>query len=116
MTTARATFFLAFKSLLNRYITAGLTIFAIGVSVMLVLGVERVRQDAKLSFANTISGTDLIVGARSGSIQLLLYSVFRIGNATNNISWRSYQDIAKRSDVKWTIPLSLVTLTAVTGF
>ena len=107
MTTARATFFLAFKSLLNRYITAGLTIFAIGVSVMLVLGVERVRQDAKLSFANTISGTDLIVGARSGSIQLLLYSVFRIGNATNNISWRSYQDIAKRSDVKWTIPLSL---------
>ncbi len=98
---------LALKSLLNRRTTVGLTVFAIAVSVMLVLGVERLRHDAKASFANTISGTDLIVGARSGSIQLLLYSVFRIGNATNNISWRSYQDIAGRKEVAWTIPMSL---------
>ena len=102
-----AVFGLALKSLLNRRVTVGLTVFAIGVSVMLVLGVERLRHDAKASFANTISGTDLIVGARSGSIQLLLYSVFRIGNATNNISWSSYQDIAGRKEVAWTIPLSL---------
>tara|TARA_Y100000588_G_scaffold129008_1_gene141306 strand:- start:284 stop:1543 length:1260 start_codon:yes stop_codon:yes gene_type:complete len=98
---------LALKSLLNRRTTVGLTVFAIAISVMLVLGVERLRHDAKASFANTISGTDLIVGARSGSIQLLLYSVFRIGNATNNISWRSYQDIAGRKEVAWTIPMSL---------
>ena len=74
---------------------------------MLILGVEKVRHDAKRSFANTISGADLIVGARSGSVQLLLYSVFRIGNATNNISWNSYRAIAKRKDVKWSIPISL---------
>jgi len=74
---------------------------------MLILGVEKVRHDAKRSFANTISGTDLIVGARSGSVQLLLYSVFRIGNATNNISWNSYRAIAERKDVKWSIPISL---------
>lgn len=98
---------LAFRSLWNRRDTMGLTIFAIALSVMLVLGVERIRHDAKSSFANTISGTDLIVGARSGSIQLLLYSVFRIGNATNNISWRSYQEIAKRPEVAWAVPLSL---------
>jgi len=73
----------------------------------LILGVEKVRHDAKRSFANTISGADLIVGARSGSVQLLLYSVFRIGNATNNISWNSYRAIAERKDVKWSIPISL---------
>ena len=56
-------------------------------------GVEKIRTGAKASFADTISGTDLIVGARSGSVQLLLYSVFRIGNATNNVTWQSYQDI-----------------------
>ena len=72
-----------------------------------MLGVEKVRVNAKSSFANTISGTDLIVGARSGSIQLLLYSVFRIGSATNNITWKSYQDIAQQKGVKWTIPISL---------
>ena len=84
-----------------------LTVFAIAVSVMLILSVEKVRHDAKLSFANTISGTDLIVGARSGSVQLLLYSVFRIGNATNNITWKSYRSVDGRNDVKWTIPISL---------
>ncbi|MCG8543874.1 MAG: ABC transporter permease, partial [Alphaproteobacteria bacterium] len=87
---------LSLKSLMNRKGTALLTIFTIAISVMLVLGVEKVRTEAKQSFANTISGTDLIVGARSGAIQLLLYSVFRIGNATNNISWESYQDFANR--------------------
>ena len=98
---------LAFRSLWNRRITVGLTVFAIAVSVALVLGVERLRHDAKASFANTIAGTDLIVGARSGATQLLLYSVFHIGNATNNIAWRSYRDIAGRKEIAWTIPLSL---------
>ncbi len=98
---------LAWKSLKSRRSTAILTIFSIAVSVVLLLGVEKVRVNAQSSFANTISGTDLIVGARSGSIQLLLYSVFRIGNATNNITWKSYQDIAQLKGVKWTIPISL---------
>ena len=98
---------LAVKSLLNRKASAALTVFAIAVSVTLLLGVEKVRTEARASFANTISGTDLIIGARSGAIQLLLYSVFRIGNATNNISWKSYREIAARPEVAWTIPLSL---------
>jgi len=98
---------LAVKSLLNRRTTVGLTLMALAVSVSLVLGVEKLRTEAKASFAATISGTDLIVGARSGAVQLLLYSVFRIGNATNNISWQSYQEIAARPDVAWTVPLSL---------
>lgn len=95
------------KSLLNRKTTAVLTVFSIAICVMLLLGVEKVRLEAKASFANTISGTDLIVGARSGAIQLLLYSVFRIGNATNNVSWQSYSEIAARPEVAWTIPFSL---------
>ena len=98
---------LALQSLRNRWITALLTILAISLSVMLLLGVEKIRSGARASFANTISGTDLIVGARSGSMQLLLYSVFRIGNATNNLSWRSYKHIASRPEVKWIVPLSL---------
>jgi len=102
-----AIFKLATKSILNRKFTAILTIFSIALSVTLLLGVERLRVESRSSFANTISGTDLIVGARSGSIQLLLYSVFRIGNATNNISWKSYLDIIQNPRVKWNIPISL---------
>ncbi len=98
---------LSLKSLYNRRGTAILTVLAIALSVTLLLGVERIRTQAKASFANTISGTDLIVGARTGQVQLLLYSIFRIGNATNNISWETYQDISKNKAVKWSVPLSL---------
>ncbi len=98
---------LALASLWNRRLTAILTILAIAVSVTLLLGVEKIRTGAKASFANTISGTDLFVGARSGGTQLLLYSVFRIGNATNNISMASYRQLAAHKDVAWTIPMSL---------
>jgi putative ABC transport system permease protein len=98
---------LAVKSFRNRKFTTILTIASIALSVTLLLGVERIRKEARSSFTNTISGMDLIVGARTGPVQLLLYSVFRIGNATNNISWESYQDIASDPNVKWTVPISL---------
>ena len=98
---------IALASLANRRFTALLTVFAIALSVCLLLAVERVRTEARASFASTISGTDLIVGARSGSVNLLLYSVFRIGNATNNIRWDSFETLAKHPQVKWAIPLSL---------
>jgi putative ABC transport system permease protein len=98
---------LALQSLANRWLAALLTILSIALSVMLLLGVEKVRTGARQSFADTISGTDLIVGARSGSLNLLLYSVFRIGNATNNITWKTYQAIAGRPEVDWIVPISL---------
>ena len=98
---------LTWKSLWNRRISLILTVFSIAISVALLIGVEYINKEAKNSFLNTVSGTDLVVGARSGPVQLLLYSVFHIGNATNNISWKSYQAIAKNKYVKWTIPLSL---------
>ena len=98
---------LALASLRARALTVGMTVLSIALAVALFLGVEKVRTGARASFADTISGTDLIVGARSGSVQLLLYSVFRIGNATNNVTWQSYEDIAARPEVDWIVPISL---------
>jgi putative ABC transport system permease protein len=98
---------LALKSLRNRALTAILTSLAIALSVTLLLGVEKIRTGARQSFADTISGTDLIVGARSGNVQLLLYSIFRIGNATNDINWKTYQEIDRQPEVAWTVPISL---------
>lgn len=100
-------FKIALRSLLNRRLTVALAIFTVALSVLLLVGVERLRSEARNSFANTVSGTDLIVGARTGSVQLLLYSVFRVGNATNNIGWDSYQKLSQDRRVAWTIPVSL---------
>ncbi|MBX3679548.1 MAG: ABC transporter permease, partial [Rhodocyclaceae bacterium] len=98
---------LALASLWNRRLTAGLTVIVVALSVSLLLGVERLRNDARESFASTVSRTDLIVGARSGPVQLLLYSVFHIGDATNEVSWPAVQRIAARQEVAWVVPLSL---------
>jgi len=98
---------LAVKSAWNRRLSLSLTILSIAISIVLLLGVDQIRKEARNNFINTLSQTDLIVGARSGPINLLLYSVFRLGNATNNVSWKSYQELSSLPQVKWSIPLSL---------
>ena len=98
---------LAAKSLVDRKGSVILTCIAMMISIFVLLGVEHIRKEAKESFSSTVSGVDLIVGARSGSLNLLLYSVFRMGSPVNNISWRSYEEIASRPEVAWTIPISL---------
>ena len=79
-------FNIVLKSAWHRRTSLLLTICSIATSVCLLFGVDKLRKETKSSFINTISQTDLIVGARSGPINLLLYSVFRLGYATNNVS------------------------------
>jgi len=98
---------LAWASLVNRLTTAILTAVTIAVSVAVLLGVQHIRGEARASFSKTVSGVDLIVGARTGQLNLLLYSVFRIGSATNNLSWESYRELVDDPRVAWSIPLSL---------
>lgn len=98
---------LAWRSLRNRRATAILCMATIALAVAVPVAVERIRNDVRGSFASTVSGTDLIVGARTGSLNLLLYAVFHIGEATNNIDWKSYDDIAAWKEIDWAVPLSL---------
>lgn len=99
--------FLAKRALKNRLLTGVLCLFSIALSVALFLGIERVRTGARDGFTNTISKTDLIVGARGGALQLMLYSVFHMGNASNNIRYASFERWADHPMIAWTIPFSL---------
>lgn len=98
---------LAMRSLWARKITAILTVTSIAAAVLLFVAVENLRQGARTSFERTISDTDVIVGARSSPINLVLYSVFQIGNPTNNVTWETYEDIKARKDVSWVAPMTL---------
>jgi putative ABC transport system permease protein len=100
-------FGLSLRSIANRRLSVALTVVAVALAVALLLGVERLRNDARAGFAQTLSGTDLVVGARSGPVQLLLYSVFHLGNATNNVSWASIEHVAGLPQVKWLVPIAL---------
>jgi len=100
-------FKIALKSALHRKVSLSLAMFSIAISILLLLGVDTIRKQAKNNFISTISQTDLIVGARSSPINLLLYSVFHIGNATKNVSFANYQKIIAMKQVKWSVPISL---------
>jgi putative ABC transport system permease protein len=98
---------LAARSAWNRRAALSLTVLAIALSVLMLLGVERLRQQIRDSFEQSVSGADLIVGARGSPLQLMLYSVFRIGEATHNMEWRSVETLAANPAVAWAIPISL---------
>ena len=100
-------FKLVLASLWSRRIMAILTFTSIGISMLVLIGVEHLRVEVKNNFERTISGVDLIVGSRTSGINLLLYSVFKIGNPSNFLQWNSYQDIANKSQVAWSVPLSM---------
>jgi putative ABC transport system permease protein len=107
MGTIRALFGVAYQSLLYRLSGVALAIAAVSISVFVLLSVEHVRNEARSSFASTVSNVDLIVGARTGEINLLLLSIFRIGNPTANISWESVEEISDQPKVEWVVPISL---------
>lgn len=96
----------AARSLRYRISGVLLTMASVALSVFVLLAVEHVRQEARNGFASTVSGVDLIVGARTGEVNLLLLSVFRIGTATANVSWSSLEQIRAQKNVTWTVPLS----------
>jgi putative ABC transport system permease protein len=100
-------FALAARSAWNRRFVLSLVVLSIALSTFLLLGIERIRQDLRANFSQAVSGTDLIVGARTGPVQLLLYAVFRIGNATSNIRYTSAEAIGQLRGVAWVVPLSL---------
>ena len=98
---------LAARSAWNRRFVLGLVLLSIALSTLLLLGIERLRQDVRQNFSQAVSGTDLIVGARTGQVELLLNSVFRLGSATRNIRYTSLEALAKHRAVAWVLPLSL---------
>jgi putative ABC transport system permease protein len=98
---------LAGKSAWNRRGTLALVVLCIVLSTLLLLGIERIRGQIRENFVQAVSGVDLVAGARGDSIQLMLYAVFHLGGATNNMGWESAQRIAAHRDVAWTIPLSM---------
>ena len=98
---------LALKSLLNRKLTFFITLFSIAISVALLLGVQTLKTETNNSFMKSISGTDLIIGSRGASSQLLLSSVFHIGSTTNTIQYDTFKKISSSPAVDWAVPISL---------
>jgi putative ABC transport system permease protein len=98
---------LALKSLWYRRVATVLTIISISLSVALFVGVGKTKEATRDAFSGAISRVDLIVGPRTGTISLLLYSVFHVGNPTHNVSMKAVDFARRQPEVAWVVPYSL---------
>ncbi|WP_396200402.1 FtsX-like permease family protein [Gemmatimonas sp.] len=98
---------LALTSLRSRLLTTSLTVASIALSVTLLVGIENVRAGVRDSFAGTIRGVDLIVGARGGTLQVLLSAVFGIGSPSGSVKLSTMERWQAHPAVKWVVPYSL---------
>ncbi|MBL8287090.1 MAG: ABC transporter permease [Rubrivivax sp.] len=98
---------LAAQSAWNRRGTLALVMLSMALATALLLTLERLRTDIRASFTQAVSGTDLVVGARTGAVQLMLHAVFRVGGATHAVKMSSLAEIAQHRAVAWLVPLAL---------
>src|SRR5690606_30899737 len=81
----------ALRSLLTRKLALSLVILAMALSLSALLLGRSLSQELRSSFNSSVSGTDLIVAARSHPLQVVLYSVFRLGTPTQALSAERWQ-------------------------
>ena len=98
---------LALRSLWNWRFVAALTVLSIALSVALILGVERVRNETRDSFANSASGIDLIVAPRGNSVQILMATVFGVGSMGTGLAWQTYKLVEDLPQVAWSVPIQM---------
>lgn len=97
----------ALKSLRYRGAAALLVVMATAVSLAIILGVSHIGKETRSQFTSTLSGTDLLIGPRTSSVNLLLYGIFGVGIPENNLSWKGYEAISEWPEVEWTVPFVL---------
>ncbi|WP_416560233.1 ABC transporter permease [Limnohabitans sp. yimb22184] len=100
-------FGIARRSAWNRRSTLVWVVVSLALATALLWTLERLRHDIRHSFSQSVSGVDLIVGARSSPVQLMLFSVFHIGSVPQSMSMDSVQQLSQHRSVSWVVPLSL---------
>ena len=98
---------LVIKSILNRWLSCFLIILTLSSSISLFFIVTRIQDSVKTSFQNTVSGVDTVVSARGGDLQILLNTVFLIGQPSQTINWETFKNIQSKEDVNFSIPITL---------
>jgi putative ABC transport system permease protein len=98
---------MARSSAWNRRSTLVWVVVSLALATALLWTLERLRHDIRHSFSQSVSGVDLIVGARSSPVQLMLFSVFHIGSVPQSMSMDSVNKLSQHRSVSWVVPLSL---------
>ena len=98
---------LAWRSAWSRRHALAMVALSVSVSVLILLGVQQLRHDARQSFTQALSGVDLSVGPRGSASELMLYSVFQVGRPSRNMAHEAYVALRALPQVRWAVPVQL---------
>ena len=98
---------LAWRSAWSRRHALAMVALSVSVSVLILLGVQQLRHDARQSFTQALSGVDLIVGPRGSASELMLYSVFQVGRPSRTMAHEAYVALRALPQVRWAVPVQL---------
>ena len=98
---------LAYKSLKSRKLTAIMTVIAVAISIYVFVSAALLKQQTRVNFTRAVSGVDLIVGPKTGSLNLLLASIYRIGNVNSSMNYNTQEWLERQSQVDWVLPIAM---------
>ena len=103
----KMTLILMGRSIFDRRFSLSLIVLALAAAIALYISVQNIQRMTRASFENSVANVDLVVSARSSDLQILLNSVFGIGQTTGLVSAESVADIADLPQTGWHVPVSL---------
>ena len=105
---------LLMRSMLDRWFSLGLIVFSMALAVGLFLSVQNVQKMTRANFESSVANVDLVVAARGSEIQILLNSVFGVGQSAALVSAESMEKVSRFADVPGWCHCRLAT--AIEGF
>jgi putative ABC transport system permease protein len=92
-----SSFFIAFRSILERGVASALTMLSMALGVGLVVAVLSIHGVVAASFRNNSNlGYNMIVGAKGGEEQLTLNTVFYLSKPVENIPYHYYLEFLRK--------------------
>lgn len=97
---------ISWQNLKSKPLYTLLSIFALSLSIVLLLGVQQIKTSFKFQLENNLGDIDLVVGAKGSPLQLVLASVLHLDNPTGNISLAEAEKLSKNPIIKNAVPIS----------
>ncbi len=108
---------IALKSIKQRLLTSSLTGLSVALGVMLMVGVLVAYSVIDQSFKQRSIGYNFVVGRQGSDLQLVLSTVYRIGNPPANVPYRYYLYLNQKEPlVKTAVPITMGDSTQQGGF
>ncbi len=107
---------IATKSLRQRALASSLTAFSVALGVMLMVIVLVLHGVLERNFRQNNFGYDMIVGPKGSDLQLVLSTVYRIGNPEGLLPYRVYREMQNDPRITEAVPIAMGDVTEEGGF